>query len=242
MDNNYSPVSTHASILLTFLTIFFLLYYFFTNYWSTDLTFTKSTRDNQFYLVRNLPDKIEAANRLSYIREVLEILINRLIIAYPNDKQIKLMKKRFRPDKIEESSQFSKYTSYSVNKGERLVFCLREKNPSQKLSDMNTIMFVALHELAHIFTLEEGHTKGYWKNFRFLLDHAIKWNVYKYVDYSIKKQKYCGIIIKENAIKQNEINKNIAYDETKDFSELPFPQTYKASTDYIDSKQAGVAI
>ena len=36
-----------------------------------------------------------------------------------------------------------------------------------KLIDENTLMFVALHELAHIATESIGHTKEFWANFKF---------------------------------------------------------------------------
>ena len=42
----------------------------------------------------------------------------------------------------------NKYTSYSINKGEKTVYCLRSRDDT-KLVELNTMMFVALHELAH---------------------------------------------------------------------------------------------
>ena len=56
-------------------------------------------------------------------------------------------------------------------------------------------MFVAIHELAHVMTLSTGHTDEFWKNFQFLLQHAVNINIYKEVDYAKKPKEYCGLTI-----------------------------------------------
>ena len=61
----------------------------------------------------------------------------------------RLVEKERRPDQLSESLPNTSYTSYSVNKGEKIVFCIESKKTG-KLVDMNTIMFVAIHELAHM--------------------------------------------------------------------------------------------
>ena len=63
---------------------------------------------------------------------------------------------------------------------------------------LNTLTFVALHELAHIATKSVGHTPEYWKNFKFLLTQAEKINVYKPVDYKNNPQEYCSMTITDN--------------------------------------------
>ena len=107
------------------------------------------------------------------------------------------MDKNFRPDNISESNPGNMYTSYSINKGEKIVFCIRHKHAeiNGKLVDINTIMFVAIHELAHLMTKSIGHTPEFWDNMRFLLKHSIELGIYKYVNYSENKEKYCGILI-----------------------------------------------
>lgn len=211
--------------LLTIFTIICIIIYFFINYWTIDLIYVKSTRDNNYYLVRNLPDKIEAANRLSYIKDLLIILIERLIIAYPNNEQIKLMKNRFHPNNIQESSQFSKHTSYSIDKGYKLVFCLRSKGTNQELIPMNTIIFVALHEISHVYSISEGHQKEFWDAFRFMLSHAIKWKIYEYVNYKSSNTSYCGTYITDTPLNENDIDRYVTYNkENNDFADLQFPQ------------------
>ena len=37
------------------------------------------------------------------------------------------------------------------------------------LEDENTLLFVSLHEVAHIMTKSIGHTKEFWDNFTFYI-------------------------------------------------------------------------
>ncbi len=84
-----------------------------------------------------------------------------------------------------------KYKAYSVNKGEQLALCIR-KVEDNSFIDINTIIFVAIHELAHIMTDEVGHTPKFWNNMKYLLEKGIEINVYNAVDYSKQPTDYCG--------------------------------------------------
>ncbi len=59
---------------------------------------------------------------------------------------------------------------------------------------------MAIHELAHLATVEVGHTEKFWKNFKWLLQIAEKNGIYNYVDYSSSPQPYCGIVISSNIL------------------------------------------
>ena len=72
--------------------------------------------------------------------------------------------------------------------------CLR--NTNNDLHDINTLMFVAIHELAHNYNVGEiGHTNHFWKLMKQILDIAEKHNLYTYVDYSETPVNYCGMVI-----------------------------------------------
>jgi len=81
------------------------------------------------------------------------------------------------------------------------VFCIRERDENNKLVDLNTITFVALHELAHVMTVSIGHTKEFWDNFAFLLEFAVKKGYYKYHPYHKKPVKYCATMITDTPYK-----------------------------------------
>jgi hypothetical protein len=91
-------------------------------------------------------------------------------------------------------------TAYSENKGEKIALCLNKdkNNGGNKFIDINTLTYVALHELAHLMTKSIGHKKEFWNNFKFLLIQSKKCNIYNPIDYSKKNQEYCGDVITDN--------------------------------------------
>jgi predicted metal-dependent hydrolase len=154
--------------------------------------------DNYHYLVRNLDDKQKAANLLSYANTQGLILIEHLIKKYPDDARIIKLQKNYDPNSLSESSTDSEYTSYTVNKGEKVILCLR--NTDNSLIDKNTLMYVYIHELAHIMTKKIGHIDEFWQNFKFILKEAQNLRIYEYEDYSKNNKPYCGIKITNNIL------------------------------------------
>ena len=115
------------------------------------------------------------------------------------DQEIIRLKEGFNPKKIQETLPTSEFTAYSENKGEKLAFCLdKNKGGQGGLIDLNTLMFVAIHELAHVASVSIGHTEEFWTNFKFLLQAAEKINIYKPVDYKKNPKEYCGMSITDN--------------------------------------------
>lgn len=108
-------------------------------------------------------------------------------------KRLKYWDNTFVFENIKESWK-NDSTSYSINKGEELVFCIRDKI-NNSIHDINTLMFVAIHELAHIITDELQHTQKFWNNMKSLLKRAELLGLYQNVDYSINPVEYCGMII-----------------------------------------------
>jgi len=167
---------------------------------TNEVIYVKSSVDNNEYLVRNLENKEEAANILANIREKLEKLCALMKEKYPNDESVIRMNQRFNSDNITESGKNNQYTSYSVNKGEKIVFCIRQKDENETLVDENTITFVAIHELAHIMTKSVGHTPEFWENFKRLLKVAIANNLYTKEDYASNPKEYCGIKVSDSPL------------------------------------------
>jgi hypothetical protein len=163
---------------------------------SYDMANVTSTVDNQKYLVRNLPDKQEAADRLARTRAKLLRLIKELNAAHPDKAFVKqLAGFDCAPSRFTESTPDASYTSYSVNKGEKVYMCLRQRNEKEELVDENIITFVAIHELAHIGTPEIGHTPSFWNNFGWLLKEAEAMKVYEFTNFAAHPVEYCGIRI-----------------------------------------------
>ena len=81
-----------------------------------------------------------------------------------------------------------------------MLFVLIQKKNSGKLIDLNTLTFVALHELSHVATESIGHTPEFWKNFKFILEQAKTIGVYKPIDYKKNPATYCGMEITDNPL------------------------------------------
>jgi hypothetical protein len=164
---------------------------------SYDMAHVESTVDQQKYLVRNLPDKQDAADRLARTRGKLLRLMKDLKQTHPDKPFVVQLLRNFDadPSRFSESTPDASYTSYSVNKGEKVYMCLRQRNAKEELVNENIITFVALHELAHCGTSEVGHTPLFWNNFAWVLKRAEEMKIYEYTDFSAHPVEYCGIHI-----------------------------------------------
>jgi len=154
--------------------------------------------DGNKYCVRHRNKLHLAADKLAKVTENMRTLVKFAGKKYGNNDSIKRLVEGFNPKKIVETLPTSKYTAYSQNKGEKMAFCLNKKKDSDELIDLNTLTFVAIHELAHVATKSVGHTDEFWQNFKFLLQIAKKLNIYEPIDYSKKPKEYCGMTINDN--------------------------------------------
>lgn len=164
---------------------------------SHDMAYVESTVDHERYLVRNLPDKQDAADRLARTRAKLLRLMREIKVAHPDKALVKQIERNFdaAPSRFSESTPDASYTSYSVNKGEKVYMCLRQRNEREELVDENVITFVAIHEMAHIGTADVGHTPQFWNNFAWLLQKAEALQIYEFTNFSAHPVEYCGIRI-----------------------------------------------
>jgi len=162
----------------------------------------KSKTDGRTYDVQDLPDKQDACEKLAELRAGLDKLMQKYRDdpATSADPRVKVLLERYDPDHLCENDIRANSTSYSENKGEKIVVCLRNKVPPYQLVDSNTIMFVVLHEMAHLMTTTIGHTPEFWTNFKRLLQDAVSVGVYKSVNYDRAPVEYCGMTISSTPI------------------------------------------
>jgi len=157
-----------------------------------------ASKDGNTYCVRDRQKLELAANLLAGVTQKCKQLVEFMKKKYPNDKRVQKLVKGFNPKKISETLPTSTLTAYSENKGEKIAFCLNTTKDGDKLIDLNTLTFVAIHELAHIMTTSIGHKQDFWQNFKFLLINAKEANIYHPVDYKKKPKQYCGMDINDN--------------------------------------------
>ncbi len=178
-------------------TMLIILFMFIKNRYS-EVEYFKSEVDARFYLVRKLPDMNQAANYLADVNKELITLVRHMVAKYPNNKDVIQLYNNYNPNAVSEGSPDSGYTSYSINKGEKIVLCIRQKDKS--FVDKNIVMYVAIHELAHTMTTDVGHTPTFWNNFKLLLENAIEINIYSKQDFANVPEEYCGIQINNSII------------------------------------------
>jgi hypothetical protein len=189
----------------------------------------KSSVDGQVYKVHALhkEDSLSAADLLANINMRNITLCRHLKNKYIKNERItngseqrhgyskeridatQRLLKNYNPDNIFENSprDISGDTSYTINKGKTLALCLRERDPTKSgrrdkydLHDLNTLMFVDLHELSHIAAVVEDHPKEFWSTFKFVLEEAVQIGIYEAIDYSRHPAYYCGIDIVSNPL------------------------------------------
>lgn len=173
---------------------------------NSNMIYIISNADNNKYLVRNIEDKQNAADLLGTMCKKIQKLLNYLEVHNGGEDRVKRLIKKFNPNNICESHADNKYTSYSINKGEKIVMCLRTKDGTNRLIDINTLMFVILHEIAHVMTISIGHTPEFWSNFKFILKISVKIDIYNQIDYSKDPQPYCGIKVTDSPLYNKSIS------------------------------------
>jgi|UniRef100_A0A6C0LUU5 hypothetical protein len=187
--------------ILAYVLIFLVMVLSYKIYEESDMFQLKcivSDVDGNRYCVRER-NKLElAADLLAQATEKCKELVRYVGKSHPDNEDVKRLVKNFNPKTIQETLPTSALTAYSENKGEKIAFCLNTTKEGNKLIDIHTLTFVAIHEISHIMTESVGHKPEFWANFKFLLENAKKANIYDPVDYKKNPQQYCGMTIKDN--------------------------------------------
>jgi hypothetical protein len=158
-----------------------------------------STVDGNKYCVRDRSKLQDAADLLANVTQRCKSLVEYVGKKHPDNEAAKRLVDGFRPNKIMETLPTSSYTAYSENKGEKIAFCLNtQKENNETLIDIDTLSFVAIHELAHVMTVSIGHKQEFWDNFKFLLENAKEAGIHTPRNYKEEPAEYCGMKITDN--------------------------------------------
>lgn len=205
---------SHIILILAIITIMIIMYY---NIGHRDMTYVRSDVDNNMYMVRNQKDKKKAANFLAKLRANIYAIVDYTTKKINDPKTANLPRYvEFKPyilqlrDKIKdvtvrESGTNSVYTSYTVNKGEQIIFCIRSKSlatylKTNNIHDFNLVMYVMLHEISHVACPEYDHTPLFKKIFKFICEEAIEMGIYTRIDFASSPREYCGMNINDSVI------------------------------------------
>jgi len=195
---------------LTILGVLILIYLIYNiTYTYSEVRYIKSSVDGKVYLIRRGNNKTEkflldSANTLAEINRRIIKLIKHLKLTYTQDSSknyfIKKLDENYNSYMISEAAVDPRYTTYTVDK-EDMHICLRTRDKYENIYDINTLMYVCLHESAHLcnYTRDNipinGHGPEFKMVFRFLVEEAMTIGVYQHVNYVLNPQEYCGIQI-----------------------------------------------
>lgn len=207
--------------LVVFIGILLLLFaYSYYQKQNTEVVVVKSMVDGRDYVVQDKPDKQQAADMLAQVRQRMIKLVEYLKTngnnagsaqgppADPNDEKeygsyqsrIDRIVQRFNADRISEGNEDIRYTTYTLNKGEKIVFCLRARGEDDRVHDLSMMTFVAIHELAHIASISSHHSAEFKNNFAWLLRQSVACGVYSPENFRQRPRRYCGIDVTDSPI------------------------------------------
>ena len=196
-DNNLREQRTEVriivSIIVILIIVLFILIYNFPKY-------KKVKVENHEYNVIDLHNKqndlLTSAKLLAKINERINVYIDYMIKTYGrHNKLVANMIKRYNPDTLYEQipSVIDKNVAFTTSKGKDIKLCLRQVyRDKTKMHDINTLMYVMLHELSHLATNAKQHPREFWGTFKFVLATAVDAGVYEAVDYRHNPVMYCN--------------------------------------------------
>lgn len=152
------------------------------------------------YLVKNTKNKYEKVKMIDKLLESLNILLEDLKTneELNIESDIDEIQERLKKSEVLENITNSD-TSYTVNKGEKLVICLADRE-TDDIYSYNLLMYVLLHELAHIINTTYGHDENFKKVFKVITQRAVDLNLYTYEDYKKSPKNYCGLTLNTNIL------------------------------------------
>lgn len=143
--------------------------------------------DDKYYKVRrNSNDSTEEdnADTLARLNRTIERVISALEQSPDHYERNLAARARKRYTSIKESRSEDTYTVAKRN----IFICL-------KTDELNTLKYVALHELSHIVSNDYGHESEFVTNFEIVLRKATRIGEYKTVNYRLYPKKYCAMVI-----------------------------------------------
>jgi predicted metal-dependent hydrolase len=196
-------------ILLIILIIYFIYKVFFIFNENKSI---RSQTDNNLYIIRRGNNK--SNEYLQHSANILGIINLRILKLIQHLNNIKTINNTYWIDKLSSRYKYSilseaaideRYTTFTINKNDMHI-CLRTRDDKESVYDINILMYVIIHELAHLCNFDkygnpiQGHGIEFKRIFKFLIEESINIGIYDYQNYNDKPVEYCGIIINTNIL------------------------------------------
>jgi hypothetical protein len=163
--------------------------------------------DGRDYYVHNKHENLQvAADMFAQINMITTDLINYVYNKYrnsPNERRKEVVRNlmmRYDVNNLRENSPLNieKDTSYTINKGDIIAICIRSIGTHNQIHDIETILFVVIHEITHLSISAYDHPDEFWEVFKFMLIEAEEAGLYKSPNFAAEPREYCGIRINYN--------------------------------------------
>ncbi len=181
-----------SSISIGLFILFLFLFYFVID----DGIYHVSEYDNIPYIIRNRDSpkiKNESANYLAIINHSINFLVNYMKeFKLPDQITADRLYNRWSLCRLRETSSYDNSVAFTINKGIEMRITIRNNG---KFENPNTVIFVILHELAHLMSVSYGHNEEFKKNFYFITNLASILGIYTPIDYTLQPETYSGIEI-----------------------------------------------
>lgn len=177
-----------------------------------------SELDGKDYAVRSdttTTDQKKVANHLATISDKVDNLVDYMVKNNLPDEIIsKRLKDRWGGCKFRETASHETTAAYTINKGSEMRLCVRDSETND-LENVNTSMFVVLHELGHVMSVSYGHNEEFRNNFSYIVHLASALGYYKPEDFENRPVNYCG----------TEINTTPCMSGTCEYTSIPLVNT-----------------
>ncbi len=203
-DNQFNFKNIFIYILIT--AVFIILGYFVIRYYFIDnVAPFVSEYDGQHYEVRKVGDnenKQTAANYLAILNSKINKLIDYMNLHnLPDPDTAKRLYHRWMECELKETNSNEKSAAYTLNKSAEIRICIRDQNDN--FENINTSMFVILHELSHVASISYGHEEEFRNNFSYITHLASSLGIYKPENFKQTPKMYCGTAINTTPCSEN---------------------------------------
>lgn len=198
-------------VIVLLLCFMIIIYVWYSSY--NEVFYVVSDIDGNSYAIRRGKQKSQeylknSANTLAEINKRIHMLIGCLVNKYEGTDHyffVKRLKDTYTHNILSEAAYDPRYTTYTVDK-QHMHICLRTRDPQELTYDINLLMYVILHELAHFCNYTpsgvaiQGHGPEFMNIFRVFVQEAVKCGIYKYENYRQTPKEYCGMYISSSVL------------------------------------------
>jgi hypothetical protein len=203
---NYSATDLILASLVIFIVLLIVLLIQGYYNWNSKILEVECPYTKEKFVVQNNkqePDWVreEVASRLSKLANKVDILVKYMydnsLPDVENATRLSSRWKRIRtnPAGFRETGPNELTAAYTLNKGEQMRICVRDKKSNELFEDPNTSMFILTHELGHVMSKSYGHNAEFKRNFAYITKVAVELGLYQYQNFTKTPETYCGVNI-----------------------------------------------